>query len=307
MSRGIAGSPEGVIFNLSSLYFFVEVRMSNGFIPAVVAPKEEKNPSYWFLIRQDRVLVSLLQDGPQEKAEIPLLVHPDRIGVEVGEVHYLGSLNGRGIYAAAVKEGAGPPPELTYKSPRSLLVRLEEEMLSLAGRALQIVDWGQTHKFCGKCGRPTGNHPRERAKICPVCGLESYPVISPAVIVAVSRGEELLLARSPRFPESMFSVLAGFNEPGESLEETVEREIMEEVGLKVANISYFGSQPWPFPHSLMIGFTADYAGGRIRVDGEEIIEAGWYKAGRMPNLPGRYSIARELIEDFLASHPGPGF
>ena len=120
--------------------------------------------------------------------------------------------------------------------------------------------------------------------------------------MAVSRGDRLLLARSPRFPKTMFSVLAGFNEPGESLEETVEREIMEEVGIRVAQVRYFGSQPWPFPHSLMIGFTADWAGGEIRVDGEEILEADWFRAGNMPQLPGPYSIARELIDDFLARY-----
>ncbi len=280
--------------------------MLKGFMPAVVPPAETGTPGYWFLIRDNRILVSLVNNGTEEKAEIPLLDRPGDLGLEHEEPLYLGSLKGRGVFAAGVGEEAVIPPEYTFKSIRSLFVRLDGEMLSLAGRALQIVEWDLTHRFCGRCGRRTGNHPTDRAKVCPECGLMAYPVISPAVIVAVSKGDRLLLGRSPRFPEGMFSVLAGFNEPGESLEETVEREIMEEVGLEVCNIRYFGSQPWPFPHSLMIGFTADYAKGRIAIDGEEIIEAGWYKAGDMPRLPGGYSIARELIEGFLASCAGSG-
>ena len=275
--------------------------MSDRFIPGVVPPQGEDAPAYWFLIREGRLLVSLEELEQGERARIPLLSDPGLVGIEPGRRHYLGSLEGRGVFAARVREELQSPSELTYKSIRSLFVRLDREMLSLAGRALQIVEWDQTHRFCGRCGQPTQPHPSERAKICPECGLESYPVISPAVIVAVTRGDRLLLARSPRFPGEMFSVLAGFNEPGESLEDTVRREVMEEVGIRVANIRYFGSQPWPFPHSLMIGFKADHAGGEIRVDGEEIAEAGWFRAGEMPQLPGSYSIARELIEDFLTS------
>ncbi len=285
---------------------WLEVRMSSGFTPAVVPPQEDNGPSYWFLVREDRILVALNPNGPSGKAEIPLLDHPRRLGLGLEAIHYLGSLEGRGVYTAEVSGVPDRLPGLTFKSVRSLLLMLEGEMLSLAGRAIQIVEWDKTHRFCGRCGQATRNHYRERTKVCPACGLESYPVISPAVIVAVSRGDQLLLARSPRFPENMFSVLAGFNEPGESLEETVEREIMEEVAIRVTRVRYFGSQPWPFPHSLMVGFTADYAEGEIQVDGEEIVEAGWFKPGRMPELPRRYSIARSLIEGFLAAHPPAG-
>jgi len=120
--------------------------------------------------------------------------------------------------------------------------------------------------------------------------------------VLVRRGDEVLLARSPGFPPEMYSVLAGFIEPGESIEETIEREVCEEVGVEVANVRYFGSQPWPFPNSLMIGFTADYAGGELRVDPEEIEDAGWYGVDNLPALPPKVSIARAMIDSFVTEH-----
>jgi len=143
------------------------------------------------------------------------------------------------------------------------------------------------------------NRVAERAKECPQCGLLHFPRLAPAIIVLIERGDQLLLARSRRFATGMYSVLAGFVEPGESLEEAVVREIKEEVSLSVKDIRYFGSQPWPFPHSLMIGFTATYAGGEISMEDEEIEDAGWFTVDRLPPLPGKISIARKLIDSFI--------
>ena len=134
------------------------------------------------------------------------------------------------------------------------------------------------------------------------CGHQSFPRISPAVIVLVERDNTCLLARSPRFQDGFYSVLAGFAEPGETLEETVAREVLEETGIEVKDIRYFGSQPWPFPDSLMIGFTASYAGGEIRVDGTEILVADWFPFDQLPKIPGRISIARRLIDWFVNKH-----
>jgi NAD+ diphosphatase len=167
--------------------------------------------------------------------------------------------------------------------------------------AFQIVHWDRTHRFCGQCGQPMEPMTEERARKCARCDLVFFPRLSPVIIVRVSRGEQLLLARSPHTPPAMYSVLAGFVEPGETLEEAVMREVMEEVGVSLRNIRYFGSQPWPFPHSLMIGFTAEHAAGEIRIDGKEIEDANWYSVDRLPMLPSPISIARRLVDDFLRS------
>jgi len=184
---------------------------------------------------------------------------------------------------------------------RALYGRIPDELYGVAGRAVQILLWDKTHRFCGRCGQPTVNAPGERAKLCPQCGLLSFPRLSPAVIMLVQRGEdELLLARNRAFADGFFSVLAGFVEPGETLEEAVAREVREEVSLELRDIRYFGSQPWPFPHNLMIGFTAHYAGGEIRLQADEIAEAAWYsRSSELPRLPGKLSIARHLIDWFL--------
>ena len=174
----------------------------------------------------------------------------------------------------------------------------------MAGRAFQVVQWDRTHRFCGRCGRATVHHERDRARQCPGCGLVSYPRVSPAVIVLVSRGDRFLLARNASFPGKRYSIIAGFVEAGETLETAVIREIREEVGIEVRNVAYFGSQPWPFPHSLMVGFTAEHASGEIAIDGEEIVDAGWYSPDpeQLPELPNRISISRRLIDSFLNAH-----
>jgi NAD+ diphosphatase len=161
------------------------------------------------------------------------------------------------------------------------------------------VEWARTSRYCGRCGTATELAPHERAAHCPACGLNAYPRIAPAVIVIVENGDRILLARGAAFPPGMFSALAGFAEPGEPLAETVRREIREEVGIEVRDVRYFDSQPWPFPHSLMIGFFATYAGGELTPDGVEIVEADWFGADGLPNVPPPLSIARRLIDDWL--------
>ncbi len=179
---------------------------------------------------------------------------------------------------------------------------LGEETFIEAGRAFQLMDWHRKTRFCGQCGNPMSNHETETARKCLNCGLTSYPPVSPAVIVAIEREGRLLLARSPHFPKGRYSVIAGFVEPGETLEQTVIREVREEVGIRVRDIRYFGSQPWPFPHSLMVGFTASWESGEIAVDGNEIEDAGWYAPGEFPEMPPSISISRKLIDDFVLHH-----
>jgi NAD+ diphosphatase len=170
---------------------------------------------------------------------------------------------------------------------------------------VQLIDWARTHRFCGRCGTATDPQANERAMKCPACGLLSFPRLAPAMITLITKGEpgpdqQVLLARGVQFRGAMYSCLAGFVEPGESLEGAVVREVREEVGLEVRNVQYRGSQPWPFPHSLMVGFRAEYAGGDIVCADDEIVDANWYTRDNLPMIPPPISIARRLIDAWLA-------
>ena len=226
------------------------------------------------------------------------------MGLIVMQQNYLGQLDNHHCYAAEVIEGTTPPAGMAFEGLRQIYGRLDEDLFWIAARAVQIVDWDRTHQLCGRCGTPLRVKTTERAKECPKCDLLHFPRLAPAIIVLVERGNELLLARSRHFMPGMYSVLAGFVEPGESLEEAVVREVREEVGISIKDIKYFGSQPWPFPHSLMIGFTATYAGGNISLDDSEIEDAGWFTANNLPRIPGKISIARKLIDWFADKQRG---
>lgn len=179
---------------------------------------------------------------------------------------------------------------------RGLLSLVSAEAVSLTGRAIQLLDWQMNHRYCGGCGALTAIRTGQFAMLCPACGLVAYPRISPAVMVLISRGDELLLARSPRFRPGVYSALAGFVEAGETLEQCASREVLEEVGIEISNLRYFGSQSWPFPDSLMVAFFADYAGGAIKPDPLEIEDAQWFSRSALPALPEPVSIARQLID-----------
>lgn len=186
---------------------------------------------------------------------------------------------------------------------RALFGALDDARLAVAGRAYQVAEWARTHRFCGACGGPTTHVAGERCMRCPACGHSAYPRISPAMMVLVRRGPAILLARHRNSPTNFFTALAGFVEAGESIEECIHREVHEEVGLQVRDLRYFASQAWPFPHSLMIAFTAEYAGGDLRLEEHEIAEAVWVGPDDpMPPVPPLgLSIAGHLIE---ANLPG---
>ena len=191
------------------------------------------------------------------------------------------------------------PPGMAFRTLRDLYGRVDEHLWTLAGRAAQLVEWDRTHLHCGRCGAPTEHAPGERARRCTVCGHAAFPRLSPAVIVRVTRGDEILLARAQRFPGRLYSVLAGFVEPGESLEECVARELEEEVGIEVADITYFASQPWPFPHSLMIGFTATWVSGDLRIEEAELRRRALVHA-RQPARSPRPAVDRPQADRRLA-------
>lgn len=212
----------------------------------------------------------------------------------------LPSVDGALARAYDLPEGFEAPEGMALLGLRALHPLVPAEVFRVAGTAIQKLEWLRTHGFCSRCGTPTGPHPSEEARLCPACGHVQYPRLSPAVIVLIHRGDEMLLARSPGFPPGVYSTIAGFVEPGESLEDTVHREIREEVGVEVDAVRYFGSQPWPFPHSLMVGFTARWSAGEIRIDGREIEHAAWFAADRLPErMPTSFSIARRLVDHFL--------
>jgi len=217
--------------------------------------------------------------------------------------HFLGRLDDADVYTVAAQDDIVPPFEIV--GLRGLFGEVDEVLFGTAGRAVQIVDWAATHRFCGRCATPTERAPGERAMRCPACGLTAYPRIAPAIIVLVRKGDLALLAHGARFPMPFYSTLAGFVEPGESLEETLVREVKEEVGIDVTDIRYFGSQSWPFPNSLMLGFLAQWAGGDIVVDKTEIVDARWFSADDLPMIPPSMSISRQLIDTWLAELRAP--
>jgi NAD+ diphosphatase len=218
---------------------------------------------------------------------------------------YLGQRDGLPCFARALETGEPPPVGSEPIPLRRLFGVISDEDFGIAGRALGLTAWDRDHRFCGRCGAPTERSSVERVRTCTACGHGAYPRLSPAVIALVERDGRALLARNARFPRPFLSVLAGFVEVGESLESAVAREVQEEAGIEVTEIRYFGSQPWPFSGSLMIGFTAKWAAGEIAVDASEIVDAEWFGPSELPpHIPPRLSIARELIDDFVHRHGG---
>lgn len=280
--------------------------MTTIFVSRLTPPDGPREAAYWYIFQGDRLLA--LPAG--DEVDLPRLAAPEDLGMSPLRTVYLGYVedaagNQVDCYAAEVAVDTPLPEGFIAEGLRGLYGRLDETEFSVAGRAVQLVAWDRTHHYCGQCGSLTENQPHERAKLCPRCGLTSYPRLSPAIIIAVTRhmpeGDRLLLARNHRFPSGRYSVIAGYVEPGETLEECAQREVCEEVGIDIRDIRYFGSQPWPFPNSLMIGFTAEYEGGEISLEGSEIAEAGWFAADALPGLPPKMSIARRLIDAFAAS------
>jgi NAD+ diphosphatase len=238
--------------------------------------------------------------------EIPELGRLDPgVRLTVGPIP-LGSLGLRPCVAVALDPGPDPVLGLVPIGLRELFARLDEPTTEMAARASQTLEWWVAHAYCGRCGASTELHERETARVCPACGVLYFPRINPAVITLVHRGSEVLLAHGRQMRPGFYALVAGFVEPGETLERAAAREVREETGIEVSDLRYFGSQAWPFPSQLMVGFTARYAGGGIEVQESEVTDARWFPIGALPspaNRPATYSIAGRMIASFEAAVP----
>jgi NAD+ diphosphatase len=223
------------------------------------------------------------------------------LGVRLGDAYRFGTLGDSDAFVIPFSADVLAPFEVF--GLRALADLLDSGPFRVAGHAMHTADWLTTSRFCGRCGSATARVESERCMACPACGLHIYPRISPAIITLVRKGELALLASNARFPGAFYSTLAGFSEIGESLEETLVREVREEAGVGVTNVRYFGSQPWPFPNSLMVGFTADWAEGEIRIDPSELSDAQWFTRDALPTVPPAISIARQLIDAWVNEAP----
>jgi len=260
----------------------------------------------WFAFHRGALLIE--REG--SKARMPE-GHPATQGLAVATARLIGRWRGCWCWAAQLDANAASAmgtgstgPLLCLEPLRGLFGRLPDELLAIAARGLQLLEFDRTHRYCGACASPTESHEGGRSRRCGACGETVYPRVAPAMMVLITRGgataRQLLLARSPRFPKGMYSALAGFVEPSESIEACIHREAYEEVGVRLGRLRYFGSQSWPFPHSLMIAYLADYESGEIVCQDGEIEDARWFDLHALPQLPHRLSIARRLIEGAIA-------
>lgn len=271
------------------------------FVPSIKTEDKIERDALWFIRCEGKLIVKNDKEGLEV---IPRTEETCIINKEESNSIYLGRYMGVQCYCMEIKESAIKAEELelnnfALKDLRSLLPVLDEEEFMLCGRAVQILDWDINHQYCSKCGSKNKDKVGERAKQCISCGQLYYPRISPAIIVAVVKEGKILLAHNKNFRNDVYSVIAGFLEPGENFEQCVMREVLEETGIKTKNIKYFGSQPWPFPNSLMVAFTAEYLDGDVKPDGVEIDSAGWFQKNELPSIPGKGSVARKLIDWFL--------
>lgn len=265
-------------------------------IPTFATPKDFKEllspqdgfESCWYIFSGDQILISA------DKKSLP-----HELSLKLQRKICMGALENTNVLIGEILDKQEPPDGWFFCELRSLFGVLSDKHYALAGRAMQLLTWDQTHAYCGSCGNTTVAKETERCRECTSCGCLAYPKLAPVVMVLVKKGEKILLARGPHFPNNMYSILAGFVNPGETLEQCLCREVYEEVGITVKNIRYFGSQPWPFSNSLMIGYICEWENGEINIDPVEIEEAGFFDPSNLPNLPPYLSLARIMIDSEL--------
>lgn len=255
-------------------------------------PVRNNDDDLWFLF-QDKML--LIKES-NRSITIPNFKDISNF-IDTLEIEYhLGKLNGIECFCGEISSVIKIPDGLKLIPLRQSSSIIDIDLLGVAGRASQIIHFHKTNKFCGVCGNKNKFIEYEFAMKCENCGYITYPQVCPAIIVGVRKGDKILLANNKNFPKGLYSNVAGFVDVNETLEDCVKREVLEEVNIRVKNIKYFSSQPWPYPNSIMIGFIADYESGDIKVDGKEIVHAGWYSKDNLPILPDKMTIARRIID-----------
>lgn len=252
--------------------------------------------AYWFIFQNDRLLLS----KNAQEIKFPLEHTLSAIKPYFLRQHELGQFNNTTCYCAEIDANTPLPEDIESIALKKAFEIIGANWYAAAAKAYAVINWDRKHQFCGFCGHTTRHQPGAFERLCTACGLAVYPRISPSIIVLIKKNDYLLMARSPHFTPGIYALIAGFVEVGENIEEAVHREVWEEVGIKIKNLTYFGSQSWPFPDSLMIGFTADYAAGEIKIDNHEIESANWYRYDQLPGRPSSsMSIASKLIEHFI--------
>lgn len=251
---------------------------------------------YWFIFQNEYLLLIKNTEGYQ----LPTRSFLSDMQAPFVRQHALGQFNQSHCYCAEIDKETLLLPEIETIPLRKAFGILGADWYNVVSKAFSVINWDRNHQFCGRCGNKTIHKPGTLERVCIECGLSLYPRISPTIIVLIKNGNQILMARSPHFAPGAYGLIAGFVEVGESIEDAVHREVKEEVGIKIKNLHYFGSQPWPFPDSLMVGFIADYASGELSIDHLEIEEAGWYRYDKLPGWPSTsLSIAKKLIDHFV--------
>jgi NAD+ diphosphatase len=270
------------------------------FTSGYIENRKRLESDYAFIFRGRELLVS--------GERVPTLQEAKRILPAAGGL-FIGSIERHNCYLFSIPEDSGGGEEagtvtdgLSFVVLRHYVGSLDSEMCAAACFGSHLFNWELNSRYCGHCGAPNGWYDKERARICPQCGRVEFPRISPAIIIAVIKDSNILLGQNRNFPEGRYSLLAGFLEIGETIEEAAAREVKEETGIEIENVKYLASQNWPFPDSLMIGLTADYKSGEIVPDGEEIIHAGWYNPDNFPSIPGCGTIARKIINEYTKTY-----
>lgn len=272
--------------------------MSNKFKILSSTFKESNPDDLYFTLFKGSILIK----SKENTLNVPSLDEIKKLNIKYGDEFLLGEIGGKSCFAIEASSEFKLTDNFDLIPLGELGPLIDEELFLIAGRANQILNWDKTHRFCGRCGSRTENKKDEMAKVCPSCNHVMYPVICPAIIVGVTKGDKILLAHNKNFKNNMYSLIAGFVEAGEDLMSTVKREVLEEVGIKIKNIKYFKSSPWSFPNSLMIGFYAEYESGEIKVDGDEIVHADWFTKDNFPNIPKKYTLARKIIDGFIGKN-----